>query len=89
MVDSATTHTILHERIYFSNLVPNLTSLTIISSLSNLIEDHEMTRLLLSNGTEITIKETLFSPHFERTLLSSKNIREKNYHAETTEENRM
>ena len=46
-----------------------------------------MVHLLLSNGTEFIIKETLFSPLFGRTLLNFKDIRENNYHVETIEEN--
>ena len=48
-----------------------------------------MTRLLLSNDTEFTIREALFSTHFGRMLLSFKDIQENNYHTETTKENGM
>lgn len=39
---------------------------------------------MLSNGATLTI---FYSPHPERTLLRFRDIRENNYHAETTEEN--
>ena len=73
----------------FSNLVSNCTSLTTISGPSNLIEGYGMAYFLLSNGSGFIIKETVFSPHSERTLLSFKDIHKNNYHAETTEENGM
>ncbi|KAM0993109.1 hypothetical protein ACFX2A_008939 [Malus domestica] len=42
---------------------------------------------MLSNGTELTIKKALYSPRFGRTLLSFRDIRDNQYHVETTEEN--
>ena len=86
LADSATTHTILRDRIYFSNFVPTHTSVTTISGESNLIEGHGMAHFMLSNGTEFTIKEALYSPRSRRTLLSFKDIRANGYHVETTEE---
>ena len=83
LVDSATSHTILREHKFFSNLIPNRTPLTAIWGPSNLIEGHG-TDCLLSNGIEFTIKEALFLPLSGRTLLSFKDIRENNYYAETT-----
>ena len=89
LVDSATIPIILRQRRYISNLIPNRISLTTISGSSNLIKGHETSRLLLSNGTEFTIKKALFSPCSGRTLLSFKDMREKNYHAEIIKENGM
>ena len=42
---------------------------------------------MLSNGTILTIDEALYSPRFGKTLLSFKDIRDNNYHAETYVEN--
>ena len=42
---------------------------------------------MLSNGTELTIKEVLYSPRSGRTLLSFRDIRDNQYHIETTEDN--
>jgi len=44
-----------------------------------------MACLLLSNDTELTIEEAIFSPRSVRTLLSFKNIRENNYCTKITE----
>ncbi|KAM1172137.1 hypothetical protein ACFX2G_022752 [Malus domestica] len=41
---------------------------------------------MLSNGTILTIKEALYSPSFERTLQSFRDIRDNKYHLETTED---
>ena len=86
LADSATTHTILRDRKYFSNLLPIHTSVTTISGQSNLIEGHGKAQFMLSNGTKFTINEALYSPRSRRTLLSFKDIRINNYHVETTEE---
>ena len=42
---------------------------------------------MLSNGTILTIAEALYSPRSGRTLLSFKDTRDNNYHAETHVEN--
>ena len=86
LADSATTHTILSERHYFTNLKPKKVHLTTLSGPSNLIEGYRNTRIMLSNGTILTIKEALYSPRSGRTLLSFRDIRDNKYHLETTED---
>ena len=87
LADSATTHIILRERHYFTNLIPKKAHLTTLSGPSNLIEGYRNARIMLSNGTILTIKETLYSPHSGRTLLSFRDIRDNKYHLGTTEDN--
>ncbi|KAM2339367.1 hypothetical protein ACFX1X_018956 [Malus domestica] len=87
LVDSATTHTILHEKHYFTNFVPKNAPLTTLSGLSNLIKGYIKAHIMLSNGTALTIKEALYSPRSGRTLLSFRDIRDNQYHVEATEEN--
>ena len=89
LADSATTHTVLRERIYFTNFIPKNAPLTTLSGPSNLIEGYGKTHIMLSNGTILTISEALYSPRSERTLLSFKDIRDNNYHAKTHVENRV
>ncbi|KAM1261890.1 hypothetical protein ACFX15_026648 [Malus domestica] len=89
LTDSATTHTVLRERIYFTNFVPKNAPLTTFSGPSNLIEGYSKTHIMLFNCTILTIDEALYSPRSGRTLLSFKNIRDNNYHAETHLENRV
>ena len=81
--DSATTHTVLHERIYFTNFIPKNALLTTLSGPSNLIDRYGKAHIMLSNGTILTIAEALYSPRSERTLLCFKDIKDNNYHAET------
>ena len=69
LADSATMHTILGEKHYFTNFVPKNAPLTTLSGPSNLIEGYRKVRIMLSNGTKLTIKEALYSPHPGRTLL--------------------
>ncbi|KAM2804855.1 hypothetical protein COP1_045682 [Malus domestica] len=87
LVDSATTHTILHDRSYFTNFIPKNAPLTTFSGPSNLIEGYSKTHIMLSNGTILTIDKALYSPRSERMLLSFKDIRDNNYHTETYVEN--
>ena len=87
LADSATMHAILSEKHYFTNFVPKNAPLTTLSGPSNLIEGYRNACIMLSNGTTLTIKEPLYSPHSGRTLLSFRDIRDNQYHVETTEEN--
>ncbi|KAM1645147.1 hypothetical protein ACFXTN_006338 [Malus domestica] len=87
LADSATTHNILRERHYFTNLIPKKAHLTTFSGSSNLIEGYRKTCIMLSNGTILTIKEALYSPRSGRTLLSFRDIRDNQYHIETNEDN--
>ncbi|KAM1614644.1 hypothetical protein ACFX2K_023977 [Malus domestica] len=89
LADSATTHIVLREHIYFTNFVPKNAPLTTLSGPSNLIEGYGQARIMLSNGTILTIAEALYSPRSGRTLLSFKDIRDNNYHAETHVENEV
>ena len=82
LADSATMHTVLRERIYFTNFIPKNAPLTTLSGLSNLIEGYGKTCIMLSNGIILTIAEAFYSPHSGRTLLSFKDIRDNNYHVE-------
>ena len=86
LADSATTLTILSERHYFTNLISKKALLTTLSGPSNLIEGYGKAHIMLSNGTILTINEALYSPHSRRTLLSFRDIRDNQYHIETTED---
>ncbi|KAM2667964.1 hypothetical protein EV2_019590 [Malus domestica] len=87
LVDSVTMHIVLRERIYFTNFIPKNAPLTTLLGPSNLIEGYGKARIMLSNCTILTIAEALYCPRFGRTLLSFKDIRDNNYHAETHIEN--
>ena len=87
LTDSATTHTVLREHIYFINFIPKNAHLTTLSGPCNLIEGYGKARIMLSNGTILTIAKAFYSPRSTIMLLSFKDIRDNNYHAETHVEN--
>ena len=86
LVDCATTHTILREKIYFFNLITTNTSVGTISGTSNLIEGSRRVNIVLPNRTRFHINDTLYSRKSRRNLLSFKDIRRNGYHIETTNE---
>ncbi|GAV90144.1 hypothetical protein CFOL_v3_33553, partial [Cephalotus follicularis] len=58
-----------------------------ISGMSDLIESSGMASFVLSNGTQMSITNALYSTKSRRNLLSFKDIRRNGYHIETTNEN--
>ncbi|GAV88959.1 hypothetical protein CFOL_v3_32380, partial [Cephalotus follicularis] len=58
-----------------------------ISGTSDLIEGSGMASFVLSNGTQIRITYALYYTKSRRNLLSFKDIRQNDYHIETTNEN--
>ncbi|GAV77130.1 hypothetical protein CFOL_v3_20602, partial [Cephalotus follicularis] len=58
-----------------------------ISGTSDLIEGYGMTNFVLSNGTQMSITDALYSTKSRRDLLSFKDIRRNGYHIETINEN--
>ena len=82
LADSATSHTILHEQHYFTNFVPKNAPLTTLSGPSNLIERYGKARIMSSNGTELTIKEEIYSPHSAKNVVGLRDIRDNQYHVE-------
>ena len=74
ILDSGTTHTILKNRDYFSEIKPTKAVVKIISSPINLIEGIGKAKFMLPNGTKFIINEALFSPKSTRNLLSFDDI---------------
>ena len=72
--DSGTTHTILKNRDYFSEIKPTEAVVKIISGPVDLIEGIGKAKFLLPNRTKFTIDEALFSPKSTRNLLSFDDI---------------
>lgn len=83
LVDSATTHTILRNKKFFSNLVMTRTRVNTISGISNLIEGSGRATILLPEGTRLYICDALYSSKSQRNLLSFKDIRQNGFHIET------
>jgi peptide/histidine transporter 3/4 len=89
LADSATTHTILRDQKYFSDLIPTRAKVTTISGSADIIEGSGRAHVWLPNGTQLFIQEALYSARSKRNLLSFKDIRLNGYHIETTNENNV
>ncbi|KAL0551518.1 hypothetical protein IC582_010607 [Cucumis melo] len=89
LADSATTHTILKSKKYFSTLTMLEANVNTISGSTNLIEGFGRANLILPRGTKFTISNALFSSKSKRNLLSFKDIRQNGYHVETNNKNNI
>ena len=87
LADSATTHTILKDEKYFSQLILAEANVSTISGVANLIEGTGRASFSLPNGTKFVINDALFSSRSKRNLLSFRDIRQNGYHIETTNKN--
>ena len=74
IADSASTHTILKSKKYFSELVPRKAVIHTISGPADLVEGSGKAQFALPNGTSLYIKNALFSPKSSRNLLSFNDI---------------
>ena len=81
-VDCATTHTILRDKKYFSNLTLVPFNVQTISSPVNIIKDSGRATIVLPNGTKFQIDDALYSNKSNRNLLTFKDIRRNGYHIE-------
>ena len=86
LVDSATTHTIIRNKKYFTYLKLTKANVNTISDTTNLIDGSRRANILLPNGTKLQINDALYSSNSRRNLLSFKDIRLNQYHIETTNE---
>ena len=89
LADSATTHTILKSKKYFSTLTMLEANVNTISGSTNLIEGFSRANLILPRGIKFTISNALFSSKSKRNLLSFKDIRQNGYHVETNNKNNI
>ncbi|CAN1339806.1 hypothetical protein LINPERPRIM_LOCUS38630 [Linum perenne] len=86
IIDSASTHTILKNKKYFSYLVMREANVSTISGSTNLNEGCGRANLLLHGGTKMHIEDALYSTKSCRNLSSYKDSRQNGYHIETMEE---
>ena len=86
LADCETTHTILREKKYFSNLIVTNASVSTISGTSYLIEDSGRANIMLPNGLRFHINDALYSSKSTRSLLCFKDIRNNGYYIETMNE---
>ena len=61
LVDCATTHTILRDKKYFSNLTLVSFNVQTISGLVNLIKGSKRATIILPNGTKFQIDDVIYS----------------------------
>ena len=87
LVDYATTHTILRDKKYFSNLTLVPFTVQTISGPVDLIKGFKIAIIVMHNGTKFQIDDALYSNKFDRNLLSFKDIRRNGYHIETINRN--
>ena len=86
LIDSATTHTILKDRKYFSHIRNGRASVNTIAGNTRIIEGSGRAIIILPKGTQFFINDALYSPKSQRNLLSFKDIRQNGYHVETINE---
>ena len=87
LVDCATTHTILRDKKYFSNLTLVPFNVQTISGPIDLIKGSGRATILLPNDTKFQIDDALYPNKSNRNLLSFKDIRRNGYHIETMSHN--
>ena len=83
LADCATTHSILQQKKYFSQLTLALSNVTTISDHVNLIEGFGKATIILPGGTILHLQDALYSIESKHNLLSFKDIRWNGYHLET------
>ena len=83
LADCATTHSILQQKKYFSQLTLTPSNVTTISGPINLIEGSGRATTILPGGTILHLQDALYSTQSKHNLLSFKDIRWNGYHLET------
>ena len=83
LVDCATTHTILWDKNYFSNLTFPLINVNTISGFVNLIQGFKRVIIILLGGIKFTIDDAFYSAKSKRNFLSFKDISWNRYHIQT------
>ena len=86
LADCATTHSILQQKKYFSQLTLAPSNVTTILGPVNLIEGSCRATIILPVGTILHLQDALYSTQSQRNLLSFKDIRSNGYHLETMSE---
>ena len=87
LVECATTHTILRDKKYFSNLTLVSFNVQTISGPVDLIKGSGRATIVLPNNTKFQINDALYSNKSNQNLLSFKDIRRNGYHIESMNHN--
>lgn len=85
LLDCGTTHSILKDRKYFSQLTRFQAYVNTISGKAKLIDGSGKACVMLKNGTKLTIDNALYSSKSRRNLISFIDVRRNGYHLETVE----
>jgi hypothetical protein len=88
LVDSATTNIILRKIKCFQSLTKSKGNITTIEGPDAVIVGLRRATIILPMGTQLVIKDALFYPDSNHTLLSYKDIRCNGYHIETHNDNK-
>ena len=83
LVDCATTHTILHDKKYLTNLSLVKSNVNTISGPIDLIQSFGRATIILLSETKIHINDALYYAKSKQNLLSFKDIPQNGYHIET------
>ena len=83
LANCATTHSILQQKKYFSQLTLAPYNVTTISGPFNQIEGSGRATIILPGGTILHLQDALYSIQSKRNLLSFKDICWNGYHLET------
>ena len=83
LANCATTHIILRDKKYFSNISLGKSNVNTISSPIDLIQGSGRATIILPRGTKIHINDALYYAKSKRNLLSFKDIRQNGCHIET------
>ena len=87
LVGYSTTHTILRDKKYFSNLTLVPFTVQTISGPVDLIKDSGIAIIVLPNGTKFQIDYALYYNKSNHNLLCSNDIRRNGYHIKTMNHN--
>ena len=87
MLDSATTHSILKDKNYFSTMTLRKANFHTIFGPIEMIDGFGNATIMLPNGIILHIEDALLSTKTKRNLLSFKDVRHNGYHLETINEN--
>jgi Reverse transcriptase (RNA-dependent DNA polymerase)/GAG-pre-integrase domain/Integrase core domain len=88
LIDSATTHSILSDKAYFTQFKPIQANVNTVAGVSKLIEGSGKACVVLPKGTMIKMNDALYSSKTRRNLISFKDLRLCGFHVETTTENK-
>ena len=83
LIDSGTTHTILRNSKYFTELIPIQANVKTISGNPEITEGAGKASIVLPMGTNLKISNAVYSSKSQRNLISFKDMRQNGFHIQT------